>query len=190
MEDRHPRLSSTILLARVLSIAGHPFVVVPLMIAAATRNWVWTAAVCAGMVLPLLVITLWNVRRGLWSDPDVSRKDQRSGLYRAGLPLLAATALILYLLDAGPRMMRGITAVAVMLTLGVLGNRWLKISLHLMIAAYCTVVIGDLYPSTLWATVPLLAALGWSRRKLERHTWAEVAVGTVIGALAAWWAIL
>lgn len=189
MEDRPPRLSSTIFLARILSIAGHPFILVPLMIAASTRNWVWTAAVSAGMVLPLLVITLRNVRRGLWSDPDVSRKDQRSGLYRAGLPLLAVTALILYLLDAGPRMMRGIAAAAVMLLLGVLGNRWLKISLHLMIAAYCAVIIGDLYPRTIWATVPLLAALAWSRSKLDRHTWAEVAVGAVIGAAAAWWAV-
>jgi hypothetical protein len=189
MEDRHPRLSSTILLARVLSIAGHPFVVVPLTIAAATRNWVWTAAISAGMVLPLLVITLRNVRPGLWSDPDVSRQEQRSGLYRAGLPLLAATTLLLYFLDAGPRMMRGLAAAAAMLLLGVLGNRWLKISLHLMIAAYCTVLIGDLYPRTLWWTLPLLAALGWSRRKLNRHTWAEVAVGTAIGAAASWWAI-
>ncbi|HYI11664.1 MAG TPA: hypothetical protein VEK57_21585 [Thermoanaerobaculia bacterium] len=188
MEDRPPRLSSTIL-ARFLSTAGHPFVLVPLMLAAATRNWVWTAAVSAGMILPLLVITLRNVRRGTWSDPDVSRQDQRSGLYRVGLPLLAATAVLLYLLDASPAMMRGVAAVAAMLLLGVLGNRFLKISLHLMIAAYCAVIIGDLYPRTIPFLLIALAALAWSRRKLERHTWMEVAVGTVIGAAAAWLAI-
>jgi membrane-associated phospholipid phosphatase len=189
MEDRPPRLSSTILLARILSIAGHPFVLVPLMLAAATRNWVWTAAVSAGMILPLLVITLRNVRRGTWSDPDVSRQDQRSGLYRAGIPLLAATAVLLYFLDAGPEMMRGIAAAVAMLLLGVLGNRFLKISLHLMIAAYCAVLIGDLYPQTIPWLLIALAAIAWSRRKLERHTRMEVAVGTVIGAAAAWFAI-
>jgi hypothetical protein len=180
MEDRPSRLSSTTL-ARVLSIAGHPFVLVPLTVAAATRNWIWTSVVAAGTILPLLVITLRNVRRGVWSDPDVSRREQRGGLYRAAFPLLALSCLMLWLLGAGPRMMRGFGGAAAMLALGLLGNRFLKISLHLMAAAYCSVTIAWLYPDTLYAILPFLAALAWSRHKLQRHTWAEIAVGLAIG---------
>ena len=189
MEDRPPRLSSTTL-ARGISVAGHPFVLIPLMVAVSTRNWVWTAAVAAGTILPLFVIVLRNVRRGVWSDHDVSRRDQRGGLYRAALPLVVLSAVLLYFLDAGPRMMRGFGAAAAMLLLGVLGNRFLKVSMHMMTAAFCGVIIARLHPASTFAIVPFVAAIAWSRRKLERHTWAEVAVGLAIGAAAALVAIL
>ena len=185
MEDRPPRLSSTILLARILSIAGHPFILIPLMIAAATGNRVWTAVVAACTILPMFAITVRNVRRGTWSDHDVSRPDERGGLYRVAFPLVALSAVVLYFLGAGPQMMRGFAAAAAMLALGLLGNRWLKISMHMMVAGYAGVMIGWLYPNTMWAIVPFVAAIAWSRRKLERHTWAEIIVGLAIGMAAA-----
>jgi hypothetical protein len=186
MEDGRPRLSSTTTLARTLSVIGHPFVLIPLMVAVATRNWIPTAIVGAVTILPLLVITVRNVRRGVWSDHDVSSREQRGGLYRAALPLLAISALLLWLMDASPRMMRGFTAAAVMLAIGLLGNRFLKISLHMMMAAFCAVTIIRLHPNTVYAIVPFVAAIAWSRRKLERHTWTEIVVGVAIGAAAAW----
>jgi membrane-associated phospholipid phosphatase len=185
MEDRPPRLSSTTF-ARILSIAGHPFILTPLMVAAATRNWVPTAVVAAATILPMLVLTLRNVRRGVWSDHDVSRREQRGGLYRAAFLLIALSALLLWLLDASPRMMHGFAAAAVMLALGLFGNRFLKISLHMMTAAFAAVTIIRLYPNTTYAIVPFVAAVAWSRRKLERHTWTEVVVGLAIGGAAAW----
>ena len=185
MEDGRPRLSSSTTLARFISIAGHPFILIPLMIAILTRNWVWTAIVAAVTILPLFFIVLRNVRRGVWSDHDVSRREQRGGLYRVALPLVVASAVLLYFLDAGPGMMRGFAAVAVMLLVGALGNRFLKISMHMMAAAFCGVTIAWIHPVTTLVIVPFVAAIAWSRRKLDRHTWAEVAVGLAIGAAAA-----
>lgn len=189
MGDRLSGLSSTTL-ARGISVAGHPFVLIPLMIAAATRNWVWTAAVAAGTILPLLAITIRNVRRGAWSDHDVSQQGQRLGLYRAAFPLLAVSAVLLWFIGASDRMLRGVAAAAVMLALGVLGNRFLKISMHMMTAAYCAVVIVQIHDWMIWIAVPAIAAIAWSRRRLDRHTWAEVLVGTLIGAAAGWVATL
>lgn len=184
MEDGRSRLSSTTL-ARILSIAGHPFLLIPLMVAVATRNWVWTVIVGAVTILPLLAITLRNVRRGVWSDHDVSSREQRSGLYRAILPLLGISALLLWLMDASPRMMRGFAAAAVMLAIGLLANRFLKISLHMMAAAFCAVTIVRIYPNSIYAIVPFVAAIAWSRRKLDRHTWTEIFAGLAIGGAAA-----
>src|SRR5215212_1733648 len=126
MEGRHSRLPSATSLARAISIAGHPLIVIVLTVAAATRNWVWTAVLAAAITLPMTVIIVRNVRRGSWSDFDVSRRDQRSGLYRVAIPLVAFSAMILYLMGAGPGLMRGFAAAAVMLIVGVLGNRFLK----------------------------------------------------------------
>lgn len=181
MKDRAYPLSFTTHLARAISVVGHPFVFIPLTVAASTRSLYWGAVVAASTTVPLLLVIVRNVRSGRWSDVDVSRHDQRSGLYRAGLPLILAAAVIFYFLDAGPRMMRGLAAAAVMFAAGLLGNRWLKISMHMMFAGFCAVAISRAYPSAVLPSIAFLAALAWSRWHLKRHTWPEILVGLLIG---------
>ncbi|HET8798351.1 MAG TPA: hypothetical protein VFO89_11725 [Thermoanaerobaculia bacterium] len=181
------RLSSTTLstwLARALSIAGHPLAVIPLTIAATTRNWLWTALVAATTTLPLVLLISRNVRRGRWSDFDVSRRDQRLGLYRAGIPLLLLAAALLLLAGASPRMLRALLAAALLLASGALGHRFLKISMHMMFAAFCAVILVRFHPATAAAVVAFLLLVGWSRLHLGRHTRTEVAVGTLLGVAA------
>ncbi|HYK03036.1 MAG TPA: hypothetical protein VE974_14845 [Thermoanaerobaculia bacterium] len=185
MEDGRPRLSSTIALARALSILGHPFLLIPLTIAALTGSLFWTAVIAASTTVPLLAVIARKVRRGAWSDFDVSRHEQRAGLYYAGIPLLAVCVVLLYFLGAPAGMIRGAAAGAAMFLAGLLGNRFLKISMHMMFAAFCTVALSREYPWSPAATLPLLAAIAWSRRYLDRHTWAEIAVGIVIGSVCA-----
>lgn len=189
MEDGRPRLSSTTL-ARILSAAAHPLVLAPITVALATRNWRWTAILAATMILPLWLVISRNVRRGAWSDADVSRREQRSGLYWAAIPLLAVAAIVLRLQGAPASFQRGLVAVACLLAIGLLGNRFLKISLHMMFGAYCSVILVRVYPWSAIVMVPLVAALAWSRWKLERHTPAEIAVGLLLGTTAGLYAIL
>jgi len=169
-------------LARALSIAGHPFLLIPLTVAIVTHNWVWTTVVGACTTLPLTIITWRKVRRGTWSDFDVSRRDQRTSLYLVAAPLLAITFGLLFWLGAGPRLLRGVAAGALMLVAGVAGNRLLKTSLHMMFGAFCAVTIARAYPLSLALSLPFLAALAWSRHALGRHTWMEIGVGVVVGA--------
>lgn len=185
MEDGRPRLSSTTALARALSLLGHPFLLAPLTIAALTRSLFWAAVLAASTTVPLLLVITRNVRRGAWSDFDVSRHEQRSGLYYAGLPLMAFAAVLLYLLDASPALLRGVAAATVMFLLGLLGNRFLKISMHMMVAAFCTVALARAYPWSPLGTITFVAALAWSRRHLDRHTWPEIATGIILGAACA-----
>ncbi|HEY0160385.1 MAG TPA: hypothetical protein VGF28_24070 [Thermoanaerobaculia bacterium] len=186
MKDRVYALSFTTPLARWLSIAGHPFVLIPLTVGASTRSLFWAAVIAASTTLPLLAIIIRNVRKGRWSDADVSRHDQRSGLYHAGLPILLLSALVLYVLGADPRLLRGIAAGVAMAVAGLIGNRWLKISMHMMFAAFCAVAISRAYPGalTVAAATLFLAALAWSRNHLKRHTWPEIATGLALGLLA------
>ena len=187
MEDRPSGLSSTtpsVFAARLLSVAGHPFLLIPLTIAISTHSVRWAAVIAAGMILPLTAIVRRNVRRGTWSDVDVSRQDQRAGLYRAAVPLLLLTAGALYLLGASTAIMRGVLAAAVMLAAGLLANRFLKVSMHMMFAAFCGVIMARVNPAnTFWVT-PFVAAIAWSRWKLERHTVWEIVVGIALGAIA------
>lgn len=187
------RLSSTTFflpLARGVSIVGNPLFLVPLTVAAATRNLLWAAAIAATTTLPLVAIILRNVRRGTWSDFDVSRHDQRLGLYRAGLPLLLLAGIVLYAVGASPRMMRSVAAGAAIFAAGVLGHRFLKLSMHMMFAAFCAALIIRLYPWSSVGVVPFVVLIAWSRHSLGRHTWTEIVIGAMIGTAAGLFAAL
>lgn len=171
-------------IARILSAALHPFVVGPLTAALATRNWRWTAAIAATTILPLTALLIRRTRRGAWSDFDVSRREQRPGLYFAAIPLLVLTAIVVWWLGAPPWFLRSFLAIAFLFAAGLIGNRFLKISLHMMFGAFALTVVGRLYPFSVFLTLPLLAALAWSRWRLERHTPTEIGVGLVLGTLA------
>lgn len=170
-------------LARILSVAGHPVVLIPPTVALVSGSLRAAGMIAATITLPLVAIMAVQVRRGAWSDYDVSRRDQRSGLYYAVAVLLAVAAFILYRSGANPGMMRGIAAAAGMLVAGLLLGRFLKTSMHMMFAAYCGVLVIWTYPWSAVAVVPFVLAVAWSRRRLERHTLVEVIVGLVIGTL-------
>ncbi len=170
-------------LARALSAAGHPLVLIPLTVALTTGSLRAAAIIAATMTLPLAAFIAAQVRRGSWSDFDVSRRDQRSGLYAVVAVFLALGAVTLYLTGASPRMMRGLAATAVMLAVALLGNRILKTSMHLMFAAYCAVLVIRFYPWSALLVVPFVMAIAWSRLRLGRHTLAEVIVGAILGTL-------
>src|SRR5688572_342421 len=168
-------------LARLISIAAHPFVLVPLTVALVTRNWRWTLIVAASTILPIFAIILWKVRRGVWSDVDVSHREQRSSLYWFAIPLFAAAA---FLVPAPPWFMRSMLAICAVLVIGLAGDRFLKTSLHMLFGAYCAVILAETWPWSLAIVAVILGALAWSRWLLGHHTPAELAAGTVLGAAA------
>jgi membrane-associated phospholipid phosphatase len=174
-------------IARIISAVAHPFVLIPLTIALSTRNLRWTATVAAVTILPMLLVIFWNVRRGVWSDMDVSRRDQRSSLYWVAIPLLVLAAVFL---DVPRSSLRGMLAVAAILVAGLVGNRFLKTSVHMMLGTFCAVILTRVYPWSPVVSLPILAALAWSRWRLERHTPTEIAVGLGLGAAAGLYTIL
>jgi hypothetical protein len=168
-------------IARFVSIVGHPLVLIPFSITLVTGRWTWAALIAATTLIPLSAIILLQMRRGSWSDFDVSRPEQRRGLYLAAVPLLAATAVALHFTGAAPPLLHGVAATAGMLLVGVLLSRWLKVSLHLMLGTFCAVTVCHEFPAAIVPAAAVLLAVAWSRRKLERHTLAEVLAGFTIG---------
>ena len=85
--------------ARWLSIIAHPFVMVVVMVgvSAATRQPAdealrTVAVVVAFTVVPLLVLMIWQVRRGAWENVDASNRAERPMLYLVGGVALVALA--------------------------------------------------------------------------------------------------
>ena len=171
--------------ALFVSTLLHPFVVIPATLLFQTGNWRQSALVAALTVVPLLIVTAIRVRRGTWSDFDVSRREQRSGLYLWALPLTIAAALVL-----PAQLARGTWIAAGMLATGLLLSRFLKTSLHMMFGAFCAVLLAAAWVTISPLLLALLALLGWSRYVLERHGMAEIVVGTLIGVAGGMFTIL
>lgn len=177
-------------LARWTSIAAHPFVVVPVLVgaveaqrgpAAAARS---IATVAVLFVLPLAVLTVRQTRRGAWSTVDASDPRERPLLFLVGG--VGLLALFGYLLATQPStpLLRGAAGTLGMLAVCAVATRWVKISLHVAVAALAAAILlgrGIALGWLLAAAVPLLA---WARVAMGRHRWIEVILGLVVGAAA------
>jgi hypothetical protein len=176
---------SKIQIAAFISTLLHPLLVIPVTVLVLTRDLGASAIIAAATVLPLLVLTLRNVRRGTWSNFDVSDRTQRSGLYAAAVPLTFVAAAILFATGAPPGLIRGTLVVGGLLLAALLLSPRLKTSLHMLFAGWCGVLIMRATPEAIWFVPLLIVALAWSRLCLKRHALAEVIVGLALGMLGA-----
>lgn len=176
------------ILARWVSVAGHPFVLLPLTtLYASSRHGSMASAagsavaVALAAVLPALAIVVIGVRRSSYTDHDVSDRAQRSGFYKALFVVLPLGSALLWF--ARPGLRPGIVATWALILASMLANRFVKSSLHVGFAAFCASSLV-LPPLATVAAVAAVAAIAWSRLALKRHTPVEVALGALLGALA------
>jgi hypothetical protein len=179
-------------LARLLSVVFHPFVMVAALVgvAAAARQpagqAMRTIALVVGFtVLPISVLMIRNVRRGMWESADASRRHERRTLYLVtGVGLIT---LLAYVAIAGERqlfLVRGVAATLAMLLVCGAMMRWTKVSLHMAFASLAATALGLMRSPVGYLLLIALPALAWSRLSLERHTPGEVAIGAIIGVAA------
>jgi len=182
---------NSVKIARVVSVAGHPFVLLALtvFIAAAHRTHPLRALTFGGAavlftVSPLVFIIRRKVSAGKWSDHDVSDASERRSFYPIAITINTLSTLIFYLLDFPHGLIVGMLISLVILLAAMLINRWSKISLHQIFAVYFAV---SLFAVSYWSGAGFLliaAAVGWSRIELERHTFGQVLSGALLGAVA------
>ena len=175
--------------ARWLSIAFHPFVMVGVMVgtAAASRQTAGealksVAVVVAFTVVPLLALMIRQVRRGAWENVDASKTAERPMLYLVGV---AAIVALLGYLQLGQQtfMVRGVVATLCMMAVCAVTTRWIKVSLHMAFAALVATVPTLMGSVVGYAIVALIPVLAWARLLLGRHTPPEIAIGVLIGGV-------
>jgi membrane-associated phospholipid phosphatase len=150
---------------------------------AAGLGWGLLAAFFAG-VLPTVFINR-GVRRGRWDDRNVGARRPRLivlsfiiASVAAGLILLAALGAPAELTGYFGCMLASVAVLAVITTV------W-KISIHCAVASGSVTILALLYGPWLLPAYLLVALTAWSRVALKDHTAAQVAAGSVLGAVAA-----
>jgi membrane-associated phospholipid phosphatase len=179
-----------VVVARVVSIVGHPvvFVLVAALIAASTRGAsLQQLQLVGGALVALGVIVLgfsWlQVRAGRWSHVDASVRNERSSLNVFLGALCLLSAVLLWLLTRRPHMSIALALSGALFVMALTIARWVKVSLHAAFAAFATAL---LWPNKVAVVVGVLvtAAVVWSRLVLGRHVAGDVTAGLLLGAAA------
>lgn len=170
-------------LARWISFAGHPFLVLPASVGALSslRGGDVRAALAVGAIFALVSLgVLLGVATGRFNDFDVSERERRPGFH---VLLAAATlGLALWLREHPAALRECLIAAALLAACGVL-NRWTKVSLHTVFALFAASFWLEWSLRSGLVALLVAAAVAWSRVQLGRHSSREVCAGAVLGLL-------
>ncbi len=136
--------------------------------------------------LPVAAVVWVQVKRGKWTDLDVSQRRQRYTLYPFTFGCLGLLIYLYYRLGAPSFAVR--SALGLLLANIVDGgiNLFWKVSAHATTAAVCAALLWQLLPGAWGPFAAAGAALvGWSRVELQRHTPGQVLAGWFVGASSA-----
>jgi pimeloyl-ACP methyl ester carboxylesterase/membrane-associated phospholipid phosphatase len=171
--------------ARYVSVAGHPFIVLPVSVGALSvlrGGDTRAAAVIAGLFVVLSIAILVGIRTGRFNNFDVSEGQRRPRFY---VLVIAATVALGFRFRDNPEALAACTiAAAVLIGCGLL-NRWVKASLHTAFALYAAGLWGAWSIGAGFVALAIAALIAWSRIRLCRHSRTEVLVGAGIGIAAA-----
>lgn len=137
----------------------------------------WAAICIATIIIPPALYFYLRLFKGDFSDDDVSRRSERTGLYIAALLSTAIGSIVLYIFGVPFVFLRlVVAAVAVTLVCMLINFRW-KISVHsASIATLSTLATLFLQSAgiVLWICA---IAVGWARIRTGNHTPLQVLAG-------------
>ena len=182
-------MSKSLRMARVVSILGHPILVIPLAAWLASRDSGATLRssleVIGGILLlgiTVLGISAVQVRRGRWRHVDASNTSERRSLNSLLLLLFGGAAALTWFGQGVTPMFLALTLSAAIILFALLAARVCKLSLHVAFIAFAAFI-----PGTMVAGISigvLCAGVAWSRLVLGRHVVPDLIAGLLAGVAA------
>lgn len=150
-----------------------------------------SALIIGGIFVPVGLRTLRGVRKGVYTNLDVSDQSQRQRWFIVTTLLLLAVTIIIWMVEPNRTLRLGTTCAFALLVISQLVNTRIKASMHLAFHTFIGLLI--LHINSFAGVIFLLFTplLAWSRLHLKRHVLEEVLVGSMLGILLglAFWAI-
>ncbi len=185
-------------IAKVISTIGHPFLTVPLFavflifsIESAQRAIYLSLLIVGGIFLPVGLRTLWGVRKGTYTNLDVSDQVQRQKWFVATTSLLFIVTVIVWATNQEWTLRLAMACALILLVVAQLVNRRIKASMHLAFHAFLGFIILTIHVTAGVFFLLFALPLAWSRIHLGRHIWKEVVVGMALGSVlgVAFWVL-
>lgn len=181
---------NTYKIARLISTISNPLLLllfVPFVLVYKTSHKIYDAMTWSvyswGFLFTVALLIIYAVKKKVFTDLDVSRREQRPKLYVACGVFSILYLSGLYLLN-GPRILM-LTIIGIIAGLGLMGavNTQIKASVHVATVASLTMALVIAYGGFYILLLLLIPLIAWSRVKIKRHTVPEALAGTVMGFL-------
>lgn len=177
-------------LAKLLSFLGHPLLlgtlyVVLMSFKNLSNETAWKVSLLTvGFIpLPIIIHNLKKLKKGEYTNFDVSDQKQRKGFYPFAISLFTLLMILFYLFGFPWSVTVNTLNFLVMMLIMAFINLKTKASLHAGISFYVSISLISL---SLWIGILFfLLALGttWSRLILDRHTVQELTIGMGMGLI-------
>lgn len=133
------------------------------------------------IVVPLITWIYWNVKKGNYSNMDVSNRRQRNSLYIVIDALILLYLAVNYLLDG--QIDFTMLFLLLLLILMQVSNFFIKSSMHTALNIFAAALFFSINPviGAIWLAIAI--AVGITRIILKRHTPKEVLMGAFLGAV-------
>lgn len=177
-------------IAKYISIIGHPFVTIPifLIIILFAREGIDNPKTLATMIIggifaPIALVTYIRVKKGKYTNLDVSDRRQRQRWFLLTTALVLIVTALLWITRQDLLVCIAMTTSLFLMIVSQLVNTVIKASMHVAYHTFLGFVIFFLSPVAGSIFLLFLPLLAWSRVYLGRHTKAEIASGFALGAI-------
>lgn len=132
-------------------------------------------------ILAVVIFVIIGVMLGVFSNFDVSKREQRPLLFSFSAFAIFCYLLALLILDGPKVLFIALFAIAVGLVVIIVVNRWIKASIHMATFTSVILFIGIIYKGYSYLLFALIPLLAWSRIKIKKHTPMETVIGSILG---------
>lgn len=132
-------------------------------------------------VLVVILFVIAGMMLGVFSNFDVSKKEQRPLLFSFSAFVIFCYLFSLLVLHGPKILFLVVFAVIFGLIIFAIVNKWIKASVHLATATSVFLVTGIIYKGYFFLLLILVPFLAWSRIKMKEHTLVETIVGSILG---------
>lgn len=139
--------------------------------------------IIGGVFIPVTILTFLGVRKGKYTNIDVSDRVQRQRWFTTITILLMVVTGVIWLTDQQYSLRLAVTLACVLLICALYINKVIKASMHMTFHGFVSLLILHFNLVAGVIFLVLLPVLGWSRLYLKRHFINEVLVGTCMGLL-------
>ena len=177
-------------IARFISFISNPLFVlvpVPFMLVYKTSNdfgyalrWSFYSFAFLFIVVAFVV---YGVKRGIFTDLDVSKREQRPLLFTVTVILALLYTLGLYVFHGPFILLITIFGILTGVFISSAVNTKIKASMHVATISAVTSALGIGYSGKYWLLLAIIPVIGWARVQIKRHTVSETIVGAALGCL-------
>jgi hypothetical protein len=176
--------------AQLISFIFNPLTVIlfaPFILVYRTTHDVDTAIYWSAYTLIFLMIlavfAIVAVKKKIFTDLDISKREQRPLMFLISLLMICAYIICLFVFH-GPFILY-VLAISSMLGVSFVSviNRRIKASVHMAAITALILPVAISFGQYYLLLLFLLPLVGWARIKTKRHTLPEVLVGSTVGGL-------